>query len=92
MSSVVEIGIAHINSLHSAGQHRECVVTFRLQSNTEALSVRRMLRSKVKSRAVNCTTGVVKEMMSNLARRVMVTDRRDSTMLHDVSIQSLGYG
>lgn len=45
-----------------------------------------MLQSKVQFHAVNCTIGVVKDMMSDPARRVMVIDRRDSTMLHDVSI------
>ena len=43
MSSVVERDITHINSLHNVGYDRERVVTVRLWSNKQGLSVRRML-------------------------------------------------
>ena len=56
------------------------------------MSVKRMLQSKVQFPVVNYATGVVRDMTSNPARRFMVTDYRDLTMLNDVSIQLLGYG
>lgn len=54
--------------------------------------VRRMLRSKVQFCIVDYAIGVVRDMISNPARRAMASDHRDSKMLHDVNIQSLGYG
>ena len=55
------------------------------------MSIRRMLQSKVQFRAVDYAIGIFRDMMSDLARRVMVADHRDSTMLRNVGIQPLGY-
>ena len=76
MSNVVEREITHINSLHSAGQDRQRVVTSRLQSNNEGLSVKMMLRSKVQLHTVNYATGVIRDIPSDLASRVMAKDHR----------------
>jgi len=51
-----------------------------------------MLQSKDQFCAMNYAIGVVRDMMLDPARRVMVTDHRDITMLHGVNIQPLGCG
>ena len=49
-------------------------------------------RSKDKFNAVNCVMRVIKDMRIDQVKKVMVVEPRDSMMLQNVSIQSLGYG